>query len=458
MPYDYTLDADECPAPQSLADDLSLYAAELVTDTFEAILDGAAAAQALRNRLLRNFIRCELMARLGSGFVGILTGLDVTVDGLVATVGAGKANVSVPVELPEEETIALVDDADNYLWMSKGGTLGKRTSADAPNHLLPPDADSEWCYLKMVRMSGGAATLIDDSGVFYLRGGLPYRRTADAAAPGDIPSSALRFLHRTAAGLYLWDGSEYTLIDVDAHVADADPHPQYQKESEKNQANGYPGLSAGSKIDGTQITYGTAANTACEGNDSRLSDARTPTGAAGGVLAGTYPNPTFAADMATQAELDAHTGGADPHPQYAQEAALGTLAALSSVSAAELAGPVQDAIPNVLISVGAEAGDVIQVSVQFRDAANNALAERMGAYIWLSDAEYGAPVATAPSGGWAPGAGTLIEEHTAGKSGEWVSDATGLIRVDLTESGAKTLYLNVRVGNRVYASSAITFA
>jgi hypothetical protein len=29
---------------------------------------------------------------------------------------------------------------------------------------------------------------------------------------------------------------------------------------------------------------------------------------AGGVLGGTYPNPSFAADMATQAELDAHTG------------------------------------------------------------------------------------------------------------------------------------------------------
>lgn len=43
--------------------------------------------------------------------------------------------------------------------------------------------------------------------------------------------------------------------------------------------------------------------------DSRLSNARTPTGAAGGVLAGTFPAPSFAVDMATQAELDAVAAG-----------------------------------------------------------------------------------------------------------------------------------------------------
>jgi hypothetical protein len=54
-------------------------------------------------------------------------------------------------------------------------------------------------------------------------------------------------------------------------------------------------------------------------NDTRLSDARTPTGSAGGALAGTFPSPSFAIDMATQAELNAVSANT---PTSSEKAAL----------------------------------------------------------------------------------------------------------------------------------------
>lgn len=48
----------------------------------------------------------------------------------------------------------------------------------------------------------------------------------------------------------------------------------------------------------SRLPFGTAVNTVCQGNDSRLSDSRTPTGSAGGVLDGTYPSPGLAAGVA----------------------------------------------------------------------------------------------------------------------------------------------------------------
>lgn len=62
---------------------------------------------------------------------------------------------------------------------------------------------------------------------------------------------------------------------------------------------------------------------------------------AGGVLSGTYPNPGFAVDMATQAELDAHAAAADPHPGYLTpaegNAAYDALGAAAAAVAAHVA-------------------------------------------------------------------------------------------------------------------------
>jgi len=98
----------------------------------------------------------------------------------------------------------------------------------------------------------------------------------------------------TADQVFALAGTDGTPSNINKYVTDSDSRmtdarmPTAHAASHQNggsdevatatpAANAIPKAGAGGDLDGGWIAYGTLASTACEGNDSRLSDARTPT-------------------------------------------------------------------------------------------------------------------------------------------------------------------------------------
>ncbi len=129
-----------------------------------------------------------------------------------------------------------------------------------------------------------------------------------------------------------------------------------------------------------------------------------------------------------------------------------------SVGAAELDAATQDLLPNLLITFGAEAADVIAITIQARDAANNNLAANVLVNLWIATAAMGAPSATGNT--YALTTGTSVFAFTGQTNAHYsvLSASSGAVVFNLTVAGAATRYVMAELDGRIYSSGVITWA
>ena len=121
-----------------------------------------------------------------------------------------------------------------------------------------------------------------------------------------------------------------------------------------------------------------------------------------------------------------------------------------------LADAVQDLLPNLNITAGAESADKRTVTLQARDAADNDLAERFRIRVWIATSDFGAPSAAGNT--VAVETGTQLRQITADADYEIISDATGKAEIGVTISGAASRYVMAEIDGRVHSSGEVTWA
>lgn len=120
----------------------------------------------------------------------------------------------------------------------------------------------------------------------------------------------------------------------------------------------------------------------------------------------------------------------------------------------------RDLLIKPVFTIGSEAANAINVSIQLTDRKNGGdISERVALMWYLASNATGDAIATAPDGGIAIGTDGLLIEHTNNVAGMVVSEVDGDIDVTITESTAKSFYLVlVAPDGKLYPSAAITFA
>src|SRR4051794_36672278 len=101
---------------------------------------------------------------------------------------------------------------------------------------------------------------------------------------------------------------------------------------------------------------------------------------------------------------------------------------------------LQNAHLDASFTIGAEASNIIKVTVQFKsDKAQTSSTTRKSVFAYLSDDANGDTiVGTAPDGGWAIATNGVLMPVVTSKAAHLVSEATGIVDINITHAaGAK---------------------
>lgn len=209
-----TLTASQVPAP-IVNDTLELLADaynSLGTDGPNVLYSLIQGATTFASKWNSNMKALELIGRKGCGTYCILNGLAISDGGgLDVDVAAGQALIDGVVEIVATSITVPDATARVFIWLKQDGTLTYGTTTAVPT--------GGKVFLGSCVTAAGAITSLDTAGVLYSRGGMAIRETADTGVPADTPGSVV-FLTKATNGMYLWNGSAYTLMFTNAQLTE----------------------------------------------------------------------------------------------------------------------------------------------------------------------------------------------------------------------------------------------
>ncbi len=129
----------------------------------------------------------------------------------------------------------------------------------------------------------------------------------------------------------------------------------------------------------------------------------------------------------------------------------------SNLPASVLADDVANVLNYPALSVGLEAANAIDVTIQVKNVKGENVSEVRVLELWLSDTSSGWETATAPDTSMAVQTGVTMDVPTANKRLRVMTNANGQAVIRITETGAATWFMGVKLQDLIAYSTAITF-